>query len=257
MKPRLLFAAPVIIGAFHFVSCASTQKTASTAPQATVDPATAAAITGTVTLVGTPPTPRAIDMSASAACTQLNPSPVASPVVVVGENGALANVAVYVKDGLQNYRFEPPADPVILDQRNCMYAPHVVALMAGQPLEIRNDDPTLHEIHRLALHNRPWHAPQPAGAAPFKATFARPELAVPILCSTHPWMQAFVFAFDHPYFAVTLQDGKFELKNLPPGTYTIEAWHEQYKTLDQTVTLAPRERKSISFAFSPTTLPNH
>ena len=256
MKPPLFPVLP-LVAALLFVACGSKQNIAPAAPSATVNLATAGTIIGPVTLVGKPPTPRMIDMSSSLPCLQLNPSPVASPVVVVGENGALANVAVYVKDGLQGYRFETPKDPVVLDQRNCMYAPHVVAMMAGQPLEIRNDDPTLHEIHRLALHNRQWHAPQPAGAAPLKETFARPELAVPILCSTHPWMQAFVFAFDHPYFAVTSQDGRFELKNVPPGTYTIEAWHEQYKTLDQTVTLAPRERRSISFAFSPTSLPNH
>jgi carboxypeptidase family protein len=250
MKPPHFLAASAIFSALLFVACGAQQTKESPVPPAVVDSATAASISGIVTLAGPPPALRPIDMSAAPACVQMNPSPVASPVVIVGENGALANVVIYVKDGLQNYRFDAPNDPVVLDQRACMYSPHVVALMTGQPLEIRNEDPTMHDVHPLSLRNRQWHASQPAGAAALKTAFARPELAIPMLCSAHPWMQSFIFAFDHPYFAVTSTTGQFELRNLPPGTYTIEAWHEKYKTLDQTVTLAPRESKSVSFTFS-------
>jgi hypothetical protein len=249
MKPRsfhLLFAA---LAALAVAACGAKHSSESSAPAAIVDPATAGSIAGTVTLDGPPPVLRPIDMTSSPACVQANPSPVVPPVVVTGENGALANVVIYVKDGLGRYRFETPAAPAILDQKNCMYAPHVVALMTNQPFEIRNSDATLHNVHPMPRHNRQWNTSQPAGAAALKSSFARPELAIPVVCSVHPWMRAFVFAFDHPYFAVTSADGKFELKNLPPGTYTIEAWHEQYKTLDQTVTLAPRESKSVSFTF--------
>ena len=249
MKPRFFWIAFAVAAFLILANCGKPKDSEPPAPAASVDPATAASISGTVTLAGAPPTLQPIDMGATSVCTRLNPSPVMPPVVVTGKDGALANVVIYVKDGLKSYQFDTPKAPVVLDQKACMYAPHVVALMTGQPFEIRNSDPTRHDVHPLSEHNRQWSTSQPPGAAPLKSRFTRPELAIPIICSAHPWMQAFVFAFDHPYFAVTSTTGKFELINLPPGTYTIEAWHERYKTLDQTVTLAPHESKSISFVF--------
>jgi hypothetical protein len=214
-----------------------------------VNPATAASVTGTVTFAGPPPTPHPIDMSSAPACVKANPAPVVPPEVVTGANGGLANVVVYVKSGLGHYRYPTPQTPVILDQKNCMYAPHVLALMVHQPFSVANSDPTMHNVHVMARHNRQWSSSQPVDSAPLKSTFERPEFAIPVLCNIHPWMRAYVFAFDQPYFAVTSTDGKFAIKNLPPGTYTIEAWHEQRQTLDQTVTLAPKESKVITFTF--------
>ncbi len=214
-----------------------------------VDPATAATITGTVTFAGTPPALRPIDMSAAPACVKANPTPVVPPELVTGANGGLANVVVYVKSGLGHYRYPAPQTPVILDQKNCMYTPHVLALMVDQPFEVANSDPTMHNVHVMTRHNRQWSSSQPVASAPLKSTFERPEFAIPVLCNIHPWMRAYVFAFDQPYFAITSTDGAFAIKNLPPGTYTIEAWHEQHQTLDWTVTLAPKESKSISFTF--------
>jgi plastocyanin len=218
-------------------------------PAPPVDPATAASVVGTVTFEGTPPVLRPIDMSAAPACVKANPSPVVPPVVVTGANGGLANVVVYVKSGLGHYRYSAPQTRVVLDQKNCMYTPRVVALMVGQPFEVANSDPTMHNVHVMARHNRQWSSSQPVGSAPLKSTFERPEFAIPVLCNIHPWMRAYVFAFDQPYFDVTTTDGAFALKNLPPGTYTIEAWHEPNQTLDRTVTLAPKESKSIAFTF--------
>ncbi|HEV3480981.1 MAG TPA: carboxypeptidase regulatory-like domain-containing protein, partial [Candidatus Acidoferrales bacterium] len=165
-------------------------------------------------------------------------------------NGALANVVVYVKSGLGNYRFDAPKDPVILHQENCMYEPHVVALMTRQPFEIENNDPTMHNVHPMPKHNRQWSTSQPVGSAALKSTFARREFAMPILCNVHPWMRAYGFVFDNPYFAVTSESGEFEIGNLPPGTYTIEAWQETYGTRDQMVTISPKESKAIAFTFA-------
>ncbi len=218
-------------------------------PAATIDPATAGAITGTVTLDGPPPAAKPIDMSASPACVAANPSPVVPPIVVTGDQGALANVVVYVKSGLGNYRYDPPSQTAVLQQKNCMYDPHVVALMTNQPFEIQNNDPTMHNVHPMPKHNRQWSTSQPAGSAALKSTFTNAEFAVPVLCNVHPWMRALVFVFDHPYYAVTSKTGAFELKNLPPGAYTIEAWHETYAPQDQTITIAPHESKSIHFVF--------
>jgi plastocyanin len=221
----------------------------SSPPSLTVDPSTSGSITGRVTLQGAPPALKPIDMSASPACVQANPMPVVPAIVVTGDKGALANVVVYVKDAPGNYRYDTPSDTVILQQKNCMYEPHVVALMIGQPFEVQNNDPTMHNVHPLPKSNRQWSTSQPAGSAALKETFTRPEFAMQVLCNVHPWMRSMVFVFDHPYFAVTPQTGVFELKNLPPGTYTIEAWHESLGTRDLTVTIAPHESKSISFAF--------
>jgi hypothetical protein len=219
------------------------------APTATVDPATAGSITGSVKLEGRPATFHAIDMSAEPACVQVNRSPVVPPIIVTGPGGALANVVVYVKKGLGSYHFDTPTTPALLTQKGCMYEPRVIAVMTHQPLEIKNDDPTVHNVHPMPRVNRAWNKSEPVGDPPIETTFSRPELAIPVACNIHPWMRAFLFVLDHPYFDITPNTGKFELKNLPPGTYTIEAWQEKYGTQDQTVTLGPRESKKLSFTF--------
>lgn len=244
MKKRIL----VVVAIFAAAGCGQSSRESSVR-RATVDLSLSGSITGTVTLHGPPPVFAAIDMSQSSACVQANPTPVAPPIVVVGEHGALANVVVYVKAGLGPYQFDTPTAPAILTQRNCMYTPHVVALMTGQPLEIQNNDPTMHNVHPMPKQNRQWSNSQPAGSAPLKAVFARPEFAMPVLCNVHPWMRAFVFVFHHPYYAVTSPTGTFQLTNLPPGSYTIEAWQEHYPAEDQIVTIGPKESKAISFVF--------
>jgi hypothetical protein len=249
MRTRSLHLVLAAIAFFSASGCGNKPRSESPAPAVTIDPSTAGSINGTVTFDGTPPAFKPIDMSASPACAAANPAPVVPPIVVVGENGALANVVIFVKDGLGNYRFDAPSDPAILGQKNCMYEPHVSALMTNQPFQIQNNDPTMHNVHPLPKHNRQWSTSQPVGSAALKSTFGRPEFAMPVLCNVHPWMRAFVFVFDHPYFAVTSKTGRFELKNLPPGTYTVEAWHENYAAQDQTVTIGPKESKSISFSF--------
>jgi plastocyanin len=218
-------------------------------PAALVDPATAGSIVGTVVFEGPSPPSRPIDMSASPACMQANPKPVLPPTVVLGDDGTLADAVVYVKEGLGNYRFDAPGETAVLQQKNCMYEPHVVALMTGQPFEVQNNDPTMHNVHPMPKHNRQWSNSQPSGSAALHETFTHVEFAMPVLCNVHPWMRALVFVFDHPYYAVTPREGNFELKNLPPGTYTIEAWHETLGVQDQTVTLGPRESKRIVLAF--------
>jgi hypothetical protein len=248
---RRCFLHVILAGALGcaVAGCGKTQTSESSSPGPTVDPSTAGSVTGTVKLDGAPPALKPIDMSASLACAQANPSPVVPPTVVTGEGGALADVVVYVKSGLGNYRYDTPSDTAILGQKNCMYAPHVLALMTNQPFAVQNSDPTMHNVHPMPKHNRQWSNSQPAGSAPLKQSFANPEFAMPVLCNVHPWMRAIVFVFDHPYFAVTSPAGTFELKNLPPGTYTIEAWHEAYRAQDQTVVIGPKESKAISFAF--------
>jgi hypothetical protein len=218
-------------------------------PTAIVDPSTAGSISGTVRLEGEPPKFKPIDMSAEAACVQANPSPVVPPIVVTGAHGALANAVVYVKAGLGSYRFDIPPTPVALDQKGCMYTPRILAVMARQTFEVHNEDPTIHNVHAMPRENRPWNKSEPVGDPPIEANFTKPELAIPIACNIHPWMRAYMFVFAHPYFAITPKTGEFELKGLPPGTYVIEAWQERFGTQDQTVTLGPRDSKTLDFVF--------
>jgi hypothetical protein len=219
------------------------------APTKVVDPTTVGTISGVVTLEGTAPASHEIMLSGSPGCAKLHSSPLIYPEVVTGDHGALADVVVYVKSGVGNYRFDVPATPAILDQKGCMYEPHVQGLMVGRKLSVTNTDPVLHNVLLLPRQNIPFNKSQPIGSVPIEMSFDHPELAIKVLCNIHPWMCAYVFVFSHPYFDVTPKKGTFELKNLPPGTYTIEAWQEKYGTQDQSVTLDAKEAKSISFTF--------
>jgi hypothetical protein len=188
------------------------------APSRKVDPATTGQIAGTVVLDGPPPEPNSIDMNSEPACAGANSASSATREVLTGENGTLANVVVFVKSGLGSYRFDTPKEPAVLDQKGCMYEPRVVALMTNESLEIRNDDATIHNVHATPKVNNEWNKAQRASGPALSVSFPSPELAIPFMCNVHPWMRAFVFVFAHPYYAVTTTAGRFELKNLPPGT---------------------------------------
>ena len=259
MRDKMLWSASLALG-LVMAGCgggappASEQPTQSQAPAgsepaAAVDPATAAKITGKVSFEGTKPTMARIRMDAVPACTQANPNPVFSEEVVVNDNGTLRNVFVYVKEGLGERSFPPPAQAVTLDQKGCQYTPHVLGLVAGQPLEIINSDPTNHNVHPLPAQNREWNKSQPPGSPAIKETFARPEVMVPVKCNVHPWMKAYVGVLRHPFFSVTGNEGTFTISGLPPGDYVVEAWHEKYPAMQQNVTVAPKESKTVDFAF--------
>jgi plastocyanin len=215
-----------------------------------VDTATAGDIKGTVTLDGTAPKNEPIKMNADPVCMRENKTPQFQETYEVGSDGkSLANVFVYVKDGLGNYVFDVPTQSVTIDQKECRYHPHVFGIRVGQPLEILNSDPTLHNIHAMPKSNTEFNNGQPIQGMKMTHTFDKPEVMVPFKCDVHSWMNAYVGVVNHPYFAVTDKDGKFDLKDVPPGTYTIEAWHEKLGTATQSVTLGQKDTKDISFTF--------
>jgi len=225
------------------------QEQASSKPEAQpaatkIDPATVGTVIGVVKFEGAAPKAQKIDMSQDPACKGTNQTE-----TVVVDNGNLANVFVYVKDGLGNYSFEVPKEAVTLDQDGCRYHPHVMGVMAGQTVKIINTDKTTHNIHPSPKDNREWNESQPPGGAPIEKDFARPEVLIPVKCNQHPWMKMYIGVVKNPFFAVTGKDGKFELKGLPPGTYTIAAIHEKFGEQDQTVTIGPKESKTTSFSF--------
>jgi plastocyanin len=162
-------------------------------------------------------------------------------------------VFVYVKDGLGGLKFPVPSTPVVLDQKGCRYAPHVVGVQVGQGFEVLNSDSTLHNVHALPTANREFNTGQPLAGLRYSHRFSTREVMVPFKCDVHPWMRAYIGVLDHPFFGVTGADGTFTLTGLPPGTYTVEAWHEKLGTQTQTVTIGDKESKDIAVSFKPTT----
>jgi plastocyanin len=215
-----------------------------------VDQSTAADVTGKVTVDGPVPANAQIKMNADPVCARQVTTPQALETYIVGADGkSLGNVFVYVKDGLDGYTFDAPTEAMKIDQKDCRYHPHVFGIQVGQPLEIVNSDPTLHNIHAIAKNNREFNNGQPIQNMKTTHTFTAAEVMVPFKCDVHGWMNAYAGVMTHPYFAVTDAAGTFTLKSLPPGTYTIEAWHEKLGTMTETVTIAARESKDIAFTF--------
>jgi plastocyanin len=244
--------------AVSLAACGGKQETSSTsaepaAPAGTpagqkVDMATAGDVNGAVTLDGMAPKNEPIKMNADPVCVKENKDPQFQETYEATD-GKLANVFVYVKDGLGNYVYDPPTTPASIDQKSCRYHPHVFGVRVGQPIEIINSDPTLHNIHALPKSNAEFNTGQPIQGMKTTHTFTAKEVMVPFKCDVHGWMNAYVGVLDHPYFAVTDKDGKFSLKSLPPGTYTIEAWQEKLGTQEQKVTLGAKETKEVNFTF--------
>ena len=209
-----------------------------------------ATITGKVKFTGARPVMRKIDMSDEAVCQHKYPTPPTEESVMVNGNGTLANVFVYVKAGVPASYHAPAAPPpVLLDQNGCRYHPHVFGLMVGQTLQIKNSDGMLHNIKAKGVKNRPFNISQPTKMTTPR-TFSAAEVMVPLECNVHGWMTAFVGVLPHPFFAVTGADGGFTIKGLPPGTYTIEAWHEKYGTQTATVTVTGSGAKTADFTFA-------
>ena len=216
-----------------------------------VDPATAGTVTAVVTFEGTVPAPEMIVLTGDPKCVSENGAAQRPEErIVVGDNQALQNVFVYVKDGLGSYGFPIPSEPVVLDQDKCRYTPRVLGVRVGQALQIKNSDPLLHNVRSNAVINQAFNKSTPIEGMSFEHTFATKEVMVPFKCDVHGWMSAYVGVLDHPYFGTTAADGKVVLANLPPGTYTIEAWHEALGTRTQQVTIAAKESRDVSFTFS-------
>ena len=213
-----------------------------------VDPATAGSVTGMVMLTGTLPVGNPINMASDPYCE--GQAKLVNAEVVAGTGGTLQNVFIYVKDGLGNLRFPVPATPVVLDQKGCQYAPRVIGIQTGQTLEIRNTDSTLHNMHASPEHNQEFNKALGQQGLNHIHTFSTAEVMVPFKCDVHRWMRAWVGVIDHPFHAVSTADGTFSLTGLPPGTYTIEAWHEKLGRQTQTITIGASEAKAIAFTFT-------
>lgn len=208
-------------------------------------------IAGTVTFDGAPPRAQPLRMDSDPKCVA-GPGAV-SEQVVVGPGGGLRNVFVHVKDGLGSRSYAVPTAPVALDQKGCQYVPHVLGAQVGQTIKVANSDTALHNVHAVPKTNPEFNFSQPVNVPPVDRVFRKPELGIPIKCDVHGWMNAYANVVSHPFFAVTKEDGSFEIKGLPPGSYTVELWHETLGTQTQSVTVDGKTPASVSVAFKPAT----
>lgn len=209
-------------------------------------------VKGTITLVGAAPAPTKVKMTADPKCHEGHGDTMNSEEYVVGKKGELKNVFVYVKQGLEGKTFPPSTTPAQIDQVKCHYVPHVVGVQTGQPLEVKNSDNTLHNVNAMPKKNQGFNFAQPIAGMKTTKKFANPEVMVTFVCNVHPWMKSYVGVVGHPFFAVSGDGGQFEIKGLPAGTYTLEAWHEKLGATTQTVTVGAAETKTANFSFKKT-----
>jgi plastocyanin len=250
---RLPLLPAVLAGAvLAGVACGGSSSSAPAATASTVvDPSTAARISGRVRVDGPAPTDDVVRIDADKHCVSLNGSDqLPSGAIVLGPGQALQHVFVYVKSGLEKTTFPIPNEPVVVDQQKCRYVPRVLGVRVGQPLQIRNGDPLLHNVRSASDINQPFNQGQPVQGMVFNHTFTTREVMVPLKCDVHAWMHAWVGVLEHPYFAVSGEAGTFTLPDLPPGTYTLEAWHERLGTREQQVTVGPKDTKDVEFTFA-------
>jgi plastocyanin len=210
---------------------------------------TGALISGKVTLVGTPAKQEPINMSKEPECVKMYSKPPLTEKVVTGPGNTLQDVVVYISVGAPDTSAPPPG-PANFDQQACHYTTHVLALKVGQEVKISNSDPFSHNIHPIPSINREWNKMQPPGTPPFSYSYENPEI-IPVKCNIHSWMQAYFVVLRTSHFAVTGKDGRFALPDLPPGTYTITAWHEVYGTQSQEVTVSGSQPLTLDFTFKP------
>lgn len=210
-------------------------------------PTGTASVSGTINFNGTAPERQQLNLDRD--CMELRDEPAFSENVVVNDNNTLQWVFVYVKEGLEGQTFAPSSEPVVLDQEGCVYHPHVFGVQAGQTLQILNSDPLLHNIHALPEQNRPFNFGMPTAGQERNESFRVPEVMVRIKCDVHPWMLAWAGVTEHPFFSTSDESGSFTIDNLPAGDYVIEAWHEEYGTQTQNVSVGDGESATVDFTF--------
>lgn len=205
-------------------------------------------IRGTVAYGG-PDTDAPLSMQGDPTCASQHHEPLDTNEIAL-KGGRLANVFVYVKSGLEGKSFPAPAEKKRVDQHGCLFTPRVLGTQVGQVVEFTNGDATLHNVHALPVSNEESNDPQAQGMPPVDRSFSKPEVMVPVRCDIHPWMVAYIGVLPHPYYAVSGEDGTFSIPNLPPGRYTLEAWHEKLGTRTREVTVEPGQVVAVDFDFT-------
>jgi plastocyanin len=211
----------------------------------------ASSVSGTVTFAGKPPALKPLSMDADPACAKKHSGPVPNEMLVLGNGSTMGNIMVFVSKGLPAGKTYPaPKTPVVMDQKGCVYVPHVMGIQVGQPYKILNSDGILHNVHTLPKVNKAFNRAMPANLKEVTTQFEREEAIFHTKCDVHPWMSAYVGVFNHPFYSVTGTDGKFTISGLDPGTYEITAWHEKLGTQTASITVAANDKKTQDFKFA-------
>lgn len=203
-------------------------------------------VSGKVAFTGTPPARSKLAMDADPVCASAHPSPVMSEEVIVS-NGGLENVFIWV-DGAPTK--PAPTTPAVIDQKGCQYHPHVLGVQVGQPLQILNSDQTLHNVHGMPKKNTAFNFAMPKFVKKKDTKFDSAEVMVGVKCDVHPWMNSYVGVVDHPYFAVSGADGAFKIADVPPGEYTVKAWHEKLGEKDGKVKVDEGGTATVDFSYA-------
>lgn len=245
----------VLIGLPLVVACGGSET--KEAPPASAVPATTAAvaapsgatgsIAGKVTFAGTVPPAEKVKTSADPKCAAMHKDGLEKQSVVV-KDGGLAHAFVYLKSGVTG-TYPPPATPAVLDQQGCTYHPHVIGVQVNQDITIRNSDDTLHNIHPRPTVNAEFNIGQARKGMEATRKFDKEEVMIPVGCDVHPWMRSYISVLSHPFFAVTGEDGTFEIKNVPPGDYEVEVFHEKLKTQSGKATVKAGEPTKVDLAY--------
>lgn len=237
----------VLAGSVSFAACGGDVSDDVPANRVPADMSKAVQVSGTITFNGTPPAQEMVDVSADDYCgVRHEGGQIVSDEVVVND-GKLANVFVYVSKGLEGYSFDVPTAPAMLDQKGCRYHPHVMGVMVGQALEIHNSDSTIHNVHAMTKHNNAFNLGQGVGVSDTK-TFDKEEVMIPIVCDVHGWMKSWIGVLPHPAFAVSGENGSYAF-SVPPGVYTLTAWHERFGKQEEQITVEEGKAVSVDFAF--------
>jgi hypothetical protein len=250
----------ILLGMVVVASACGGGQAATKSPVPTAKADGPGVVTGHVKFDGEPPGRAVVRMGGDPLCKPKHPftlpgrniTATLSEAAIVDEKGGIANVFVYVRDGLGNRIYATPTMPVVLDQSGCQYEPHVFGVFVGQPIQVKNSDPTPHNVDARPHNNAQFNFSQQPSAPAITKTFDKPEIGVPLKCDLHGWMTAYANVVSNPFFAVTKEDGTFELRGLPAGTYTIEAWHEEFGRQTQQVTIADASPAVMAeFTFKP------
>ncbi|MBI3795910.1 MAG: carboxypeptidase regulatory-like domain-containing protein [Deltaproteobacteria bacterium] len=231
------------------VACGEKEPAKSARQPTPLDLSTTGTISGQVHFEGQVPEQTILQLSGWSECAAQHPegNPRAGDVLV--NDGKLQNAVVYVKEGLGDRVFAVPTEAITIDQKGCVFSPRIATLRVGQPFRFLNSDPMAHNVRGLTKVARAWNFSLGVKGTTRTITVDKPEVMIELKCDIHPWMRAYTGTFDHPYFAMSGADGQFTLKDLPPGEYTIEAWHERFGTRSQKVSLGAKETKDIVFTF--------
>ncbi len=181
-------------------------------------------------------------------CVHAHPDGLRKEGVNVNEKGEVRNVYVSIKEGLGAETWPPPGDVLVLNQEGCTYVPHVFGIQVGQNLDIKNSDPILHNVHYVPVRNKEQNLSQTGGKVD-RVQFLKPESAVRIFCEVHNWMMCWAHVTNHPFFAVSGEDGSFTLRNVPPGSFKVTAWHEELGELTLEVEVKSKESAQLEFEY--------